>query len=239
MIATGESLDVRESGLPIERFADGYFSTHWGYNRLLLGREFYERFAGFDYMLVCQLDCLVFRDALLAWCDRGCDYIGAPWFHGFRDDVNRGFLGVGNGGFSLRRIAACLRVLEIPGWRVLRSPMCQWRVQHGHMGRLRRLTRLPQLLAMCLGYRNNLRWRFNDSGEYEDLFWGFDAPRFDREFRVPDVKTALDFAFEYAPRFCLEQNGGRLPFGCHAWEKTDPEFWRGVMRRLDLDQGME
>jgi small ligand-binding sensory domain FIST len=26
------------------------------------------------------MDCLVFSDQLLAWCNRGYDYVGAPWF---------------------------------------------------------------------------------------------------------------------------------------------------------------
>jgi hypothetical protein len=35
----------------------------------------------------------------------------------------------------------------------------------------------------------------------------------------------LRFAFEAAPRQCLEMNQGRLPFGCHAWGRYDREFW--------------
>lgn len=239
VVATGAGMDAGEAGLPVEVFDDEYFSTHWGYNRLLLGREFYERFRGHEYMLVCQLDCLVFRDELLAWCDRGFDYIGAPWFYNFRDDVSHGFMGVGNGGFSLRNIESSLRVLRLPGWRVLRDPLEAWRVRYSRKSRWGKALVLPALAAMCVGYRNNLKWRLTESGEYEDLFWGLEASRFDRRFRVADVRTALGFSFEYAPRYCLEQNGGKLPFGCHAWEKTDPVFWRGVLKELGLDSGLE
>ena len=60
----------------------------------------------------------------------------------------------------------------------------------------------------------------------EDGFWAFFAPTYNPIFRIPDTETALRFSFEINPRLCFEQVGGRLPFGCHAWEKHDPEFWR-------------
>ncbi len=94
------------------------------YNRLLLSREFYELFDDYDYMLIYQADCFVFRDGLSEWVGKGYDYVGAPW-HTTRCLVKRGvgyllrtfrlyhtpwfmYNQVGNGGFSLRRISAFL-----------------------------------------------------------------------------------------------------------------------------------
>jgi hypothetical protein len=58
-----------------------------------------------------------------------------------------------------------------------------------------------------------------------DIFWARRAKEYVPDFRIPDWKTALRFAFETPPRQCLELNNGRLPFGCHAWAKYDREFW--------------
>ena len=38
------------------------------------------------------------------------------------------------------------------------------------------------------------------------------------------VAFALAFAFEAEPRRCFERLG-RLPFGCHRWQKFDRAFW--------------
>jgi uncharacterized protein DUF5672 len=108
------------AGLELERFPARYFRNPVTYSRLLLSRRFYEAFAAYEYVLVYQLDCLVFRDELEEWCGRGVDYIGAPWFPGeaapFVTEP-----AVGNGGFSLRRVPAFLEVLETAGDRYARK----------------------------------------------------------------------------------------------------------------------
>lgn len=115
----------------VESFADSFFAGREGYNRLMMSEELYARFLSWDYMLVVQTDVLVFSDRLDEWCRRGYDYVGAPWlpevqtvkgFHPLhrlvwlaRKAMSRltpGFhaielkYSVGNGGFSLRRVAA-------------------------------------------------------------------------------------------------------------------------------------
>ena len=112
--------------LRIETFDARYFDGLHGYNRLMLLPAFYVRFADAEYMLIYQLDVYVFRDELDAWCDRGYDYVGAPLFalrhvmDTARDAV------VGNGGCSLRRIDAMLRVLHGEGLRTLRWVFRMW-----------------------------------------------------------------------------------------------------------------
>lgn len=34
------------------------------------------------------------------------------------------------------------------------------------------------------------------------------------------------FSFEVNPGFLFEQKAFKFPFGCHAWEKYEPEFWK-------------
>jgi hypothetical protein len=128
-------------GLRAEALPDANFASIRGYNRMMLSPALYERFCAYDYVLIHQLDTFVFRDELLDWCARGYDYVGAPWIKpralesrvtGLRlrakqwlfeklerRDPRTGqvhpvrlLLRVGNGGLSLRRVAAFIEVLQ-------------------------------------------------------------------------------------------------------------------------------
>ena len=172
-------------------FAEQYFEGVSGYNKLLISPAFYQTFEHYQYMLIFQLDAWVFEDSLLEWCNKGYDYIGAPWI----DEPTPGKTSalipftklcinqVGNGGLSLRRVSTHLRIAR----------------------RLGLLTRF---------------YHYN-----EDVFWSIFVPMFFRSYRKPTVLEALSFAFEYKPRESYEKIGNKLPFGCHAWERTDREFW--------------
>ena len=60
-------------------FDKNYFRDITGYNRLMLSREFYQKFSNYGFILIYQPDAWVFRDELLDWCNKNYDYIGAPW----------------------------------------------------------------------------------------------------------------------------------------------------------------
>ncbi len=60
---------------------------------------------------------------------------------------------------------------------------------------------------------------------HEDFFWSSVAKRLIPGFKIPDVKTALNFAFEEHPEKLFILNNKKLPFGCHAWEKFNLAFW--------------
>ena len=107
---TPEGLNVDEykkmhSNLMVKEFDKYYFSGRLRYGELMNNPDFYQQFEGYDYMLVYQPDCWVFKDELLAWCDKGYDYIGAPFFIKWFVDRN---LFVGNGGFSLRKVSSMI-----------------------------------------------------------------------------------------------------------------------------------
>jgi hypothetical protein len=226
------SLDISEPllrSLPVARFDNKYFAGIEGYNQLMLSRKFYDAFKAYEYILIYQLDCLVFSKDLTAWCRKGWDYVGAPWFKGHRGDTTYGFWEVGNGGLSLRRVSAFRKVLR--SRRLLKPPI--------ELGRTTRLfptlpalkfivTILKTVLHAC-GFRNTMPYFVRHFTEYEDVFWSLHARRACPSFKIPSPEEALPFAFEYAPRYCFEKNGGRLPFGCHAWNKTDPAFWQEVL----------
>ena len=42
---------------------------------------------------------------------------------------------------------------------------------------------------------------------------------------MASLEDGLRFAFEVSPRTCLDLNGGKMPFGCHAWARYDRSFW--------------
>ena len=90
-------------------FDNEFFEDRMAYGKLMNSQFFYKAFSDYEYVLIYQLDCWVFRDELAEWCDKGYDYIGAPFFVKWFSD--RG-LYVGNGGFSLRKTSAMITYLD-------------------------------------------------------------------------------------------------------------------------------
>jgi hypothetical protein len=190
-------------GVPVLRFADEYFASIKGYNRLLLDPTFYERFdSTHEFMLILQTDAVLLRDELDQWCSLPYDYIGAPWPDGLEVTLNLDcFAGdlakkvkvhVGNGGLSLRRNAACAALLR----------------------------EFPQATDMFLR-----------SGSSEDLFFALLGSQSER-FVVPNERVASLFALELQPERYLALNQGRPPMGGHAWWRYNQPFWVSLLDTL-------
>jgi len=188
-----------------KKLADDFFKNIDGYNQLLLSHIFYDTFSDFNYLLIYQPDCWVFKDELDMWCHKNYDFIGAPWINddnlykvinnnkkqlfelviylqknlGLKKDWR-----VGNGGFSLHKISSSKRALKI-------------------------------FKKQLVNFRAN-----------EDMFWGIYVPLVLPFFKVPDVDEAMKFAFEMNPEQFYELNKRKLPFGCHAWHKYNFNFWK-------------
>jgi hypothetical protein len=223
--ATKEYADFR-----LRTFPERYFTGTQGYSQLLVREEFYRAFAEYEYVLIYQLDCLVFSSNLEEWCQAGWDYVGAPWFKNYQEDTSEGLWAVGNGGLSLRRVARALEVLSSK--RLVDDPKVRGEKteKFGPAPGLRRLVVGLRTLLLEHGYHNTVRWLVQDLGKYpdfhEDLFWAFHARRVVPDFNIATPQQALGFSFEMAPRYCFKANSERLPFGCHAWAKYDREFWK-------------
>lgn len=213
-------------GFRVKRFPATYFGSAEAHNRLLLTRRFYQAFGDYRFILICHLDALVLSDQLAEWCARDWDYIGAPWFAcqhtRWLAEWNR-TSGVGNGGFSLRKVDAFLRVLNSTHRDM--EPAEYWRRYIANKPRYVRLFAFWRRWLKHLSIFNNVRWSLYRHRVAEDLFWSFDATRFDPGFRIAPVEEALGFAWETEPRRCFEMTGGRMPFGCHAWPRYDRAFW--------------
>ena len=53
-------------------------------------------------------------------------------------------------------------------------------------------------------------------------------------FKVPSAQEAVAFAFEAHPDYLYQLNQQRLPFGCHAWQRYQPQFWQTVIAENNL-----
>lgn len=204
-------------------FDSSFFASIQGYNRLLISKRFYKQFRDYKYMLILQLDVFVFKDELQRWCESDCDYIGAPWIDGYHTPASDArYVGVGNGGFSLRKIESCLRALTSFSYIERPKELVDGLCRDFREIPFRSVCRLIKKLTLA----NNTFFLFNDFVHNEDDFWGRLMSRNFDWFVVPDVNEALQFSMEVCPRKMFEDNGRRLPFGCHAWWRYDLDFWR-------------
>lgn len=215
-----------------------HFSSIEDYALYLTSLPFYDHFTEYEYLLIYQLDALVFSDQLLAWCDKGYDYVGAPWYQEVWKKM--GFTpfpydAVGNSGFSLRKISACRQILMAYNrpQNIFRQEIAALLrvIKHGVKDALR-IFRNPQTVNQFFttNYYKKQRNKFHVRGT-EDIFWAFRGREYFPSFNIPRADIAVDFSFETSPRFCLEKNNGKLPFGCHGWNKLDREFWEPYLLR--------
>lgn len=201
----------------VKRLDIAFFQSIQSYNRLMLDIQFYERFKDYDYMLIYQLDAWVFRDELDYWCGLGYDYIGAPWFenYGTYEDGNK-LWAVGNGGFSLRRIQYFIDLLEHNG------PI----KDANTLGLTSSLKNRIYKFLYAKGYQNRVSYFRKDPTLFEDVFYTVYLKGTRFKAKVPSAEEAALFAFEKSPSY-LYSLTGKLPFGCHAWEKNEYEsFWK-------------
>lgn len=204
--------EYQQSGIRTEEFDASYFLDIQGYNKLMLESHFYERFLKYDYILIHQLDAFIFRNELIFWCDKGYDYIGAPWIatnsiiskllKPFNSEsIKRRkpiFFKVGNGGLSLRKTKTFFEISEI-----LKSDIKIQLTEKKH-----------EIYAI------------------EDVFWSLKVPSIFNHFSIPDYKEALKFAIDRKPALSLKMNNNELPFGCHGFDKPKViDFWKPIIDR--------
>ncbi|WP_029037822.1 DUF5672 family protein [Salinimicrobium xinjiangense] len=214
IFAIPEGLEVKQkpSFIKTEEFDKEYFKNISGYNKLMLTSDFYKRFLGYDYVLIYQLDAFVFRDELRSWCQKGYDYIGAPWIatRNLTSSLLRPFKSkslkkrepifykVGNGGFSLRKTKAFYEISE----------------------------KLKQEI------KEQLDEKQDEIYSIEDVFWSLKVPEFFPEFKIPGYEEAVGFAIDRKPELALKLNNNQLPFGCHGIDKPKVKnFWEPIIER--------
>ncbi len=221
-VVAPEGLDIDFPGFGVERFDGRFFGSAAANTQLMLSRPFYRRFQTYEYILIYHLDALVFSDQLEQWCTTEMDYIGPPWFQS--DDTPWVKTpGVGNGGFSLRKVASCLKVLNSTHYRL--PPDEYWARYCATRPKLTQFVNWPRKYFKYLRPFNNIDREIAQFKNNEDRFWSLRAEHYYPGFKMADVDTALRFAFEAEPSRCFERTNHTLPFGCHAWPKYDRAFW--------------
>lgn len=203
------------TGFNYIRLAPAHFRSVETYSRLLLARSFYSLFSDYTYILLYQLDALVFSSDLDVWVNKDYDYVGAPLFNsvvGFLSDPKYERISVGNGGLSLRKISSFLRVLDSEESTT------------GHAITMYQSLRRYAHLRRNIWLDHPTAYPFNEDG-----FWSFEAHKYLPEFSKPDWREAAQFSIEKNPRKMFSEIGEQLPFGCHAWEKYDKEFWSNFL----------
>ncbi len=193
-----EALGTFAEKIRVVRFDPGYFRSISDYNRLMTSLEFYEAFDSYDFMLLYQLDAFVFEDKLAEWCQKGFDYIGAPAFN------REGFEVLGKEEADVYARALSVHRLVFNGGLSLRK-----------IAGIKRLLRIYNTFYPS--------WKGN-----EDMLFSLDSTRLfplKPFMNLPGWDEALSFSFERSPAASYEINGRKLPFGCHAWQRYDPDFW--------------
>jgi hypothetical protein len=221
-----KSLSLRLEGFNFRGYDDCHFANVDAYSRLMLSRSFYESFSEYQHILIYQLDCVVFSNQLEHWCGTDFDYIGAPLFR-VKGDAKSGFSGACNGGLSLRNTSSFLKVLNSDNYVRERVSFLK-DVFHEPFVEVRPLPWMESLKKRVQVAREVRQGVDQYAAGYslnEDHFWSSRAAYFHPGFRVAPPEVALTFAFEAAPSYCFERNGGKLPFGAHAWPRYDRAFW--------------
>ncbi len=225
-----KNLSSNEINIKVKSFDDYYFESISGYNKLLTNIEFYKQFENYKYILICQLEVITFRDEIKKWCGDNYSYVGAPWVkedQAFRSEKPKLF-GVGNGGFSLRKIQDCIRILKFKKNRSF------------FMGYILSLAKTNNYQDF---FKQMIKYLFfsKANGEKfwtkinEDFFWGLGANYTDTLFKVPSNYEALKFGFEVMPSYFYKMNNNNLPFGCHAFEKYESEFWKIIFKENNIN----
>ncbi len=198
------------------RFDNNYFKSVDTYSRLLLGTEFYERFNNYEYMLICQPDAWIFKDELDYWCSLGYSYIGAPWFKG--DKLSKF---AGNGGFCLRKISDMIKLFSLD-----KNIKISWHDFGLIYYRYKKLRLILLLVYMYIKHFLTNEYFWKTVPMNEDMAIVLFAHRFMKDFNPAPPEVAMKFSFEVHPEVLYELNDKQLPFGCHAYLKYNPEFWK-------------
>jgi len=176
----------------------------------------------------------VFSDQLTEWCRAGYDYVAPPWVK-HEDAPYAGMVEfegkIGNGGFSLRKIESFLKVINSK--KLYKDPEDRWRVFKKDRSLFRRVLNIPRKYLYRFSRFNGIQTELSRAVRIEDGFWANRARHYYPQFKLAPLEVALQFAFECVPSYCYEKNNRQLPFGCHAWDTYDRDFWKPFMLPTD------
>ncbi|WP_116170485.1 DUF5672 family protein [Pedobacter agri] len=199
-------------------FENAYFENVFGYNRLMLSSTFYAAFQDYPYILIYQLDAFVFSNQLDYWCSKKYDYIGAPWFYDKGHQSTFKKLKEAFRSYWHRRY----NIKGKDGKPALDKQLNKM-VGNGGFS----LRKTDTFFKICEKYKTQItEYEDKENSIFnEDIFFSIELNRKTNTLKIPSYKEAVNFAIETCPEIAIELTDGKLPFGCHAWEKN-LKFWK-------------
>lgn len=209
----------------IVSFDDHFFKGLAGYNELMLSAKFYKEFIDYEYMLIYQMDCFVFKDELIYWCNQNLDYIGAPWI---RKKYHKNFFEL----FILKIQQYFSNRFNLQNNDVPNKYQFENKVGNGGFS----LRKVRKFYDLCIIMRPIIDFYLSQTiNQYnEDVFWSIEVNRQKRVLNIPSCEKGLKFAFEVPPVKAYLLNEQNLPFGCHDWDKY-ADFWRPIFKWYNFD----
>ena len=208
----------------VEAFDDSYFAGREGYNRLMLSTDLYRRFLDSRYIFIHQSDVYVFRDELEQWCQRGYDYIGAPWLPA-EGDVS---------GWNLpRRAIYMLRQLMGKRKSSCHPINLKYRVGNGGCS-LRHTSHLHDASVKLADALARAAADSSTSENFEDVVWSVRVNELSPgTLRIAPYQEAALFSIESHPSMAMRITGGQLPMATHAFaRRRNRTFWKQYINGL-------
>jgi hypothetical protein len=190
-----------------------FFDKKWflsvkTYSSLLLQKKIWDLFSS-KFVLIYQLDAWVFRDELNYWCKRNYDYIGAPnmefWLSGNFSDCR-------NGGFSLRKVYSIKQSLKFLE-NISNINKCKSKQGYNF-----------------IDFYNVFKSKSWGKMPNEDAYYSLIAPQLMENYKVGTLNMSAKFSFEVGSDILYKKMKNKLPFGCHAFEKYEPDFWKKFIK---------
>ncbi|MFN8416238.1 MAG: DUF5672 family protein [Cytophagaceae bacterium] len=219
-----KSLDLRRYRAVVDEFETisippEKMSSLLNYNKLKLSRFFYRFFLNYEYILTYELDAFIFKDDIEYWCSLDIDYIGAPWLKKVGDSIS--FNGVGNSGFSLRRVSVLDEFIK----KYIRYPNSEpEKLIH------RVYNKFIMVSYRLFPFKENItlqKWCLQN----EDFVISVYGPQVLPDFKIASYMQATKFSFECYPDYMYMQNSFMLPMGCHAWWRYNLTFWKPFIEK--------
>ena len=215
----------------IIKFDKNHFETWPNYNSLLKTNTFWDKFKNYDFILIYQTDCLVFKSNIEEWLKLDYSFIGPPQINLKKEKL--GF--VGNGGFSLRKVSDHLEALnnkEIyfmnTKKQTLKYLLGIKRLKYFIFTIFKTFIIYNKKKRIKHGY--TFRESFIKNSIYpEDIFWCMFGPNLSRNYKVCPPEKAINFGFESAPQLAFKLNNNQKPFGCHNWTHYDKLFFQKLL----------
>lgn len=202
-----------------EEFDDRYFAGRKGYNRLMLSTDLYKRFLGSRYIFIHQTDVFVFRDELEQWCQRGYDYIGAPWLPA-TGDVS---------GWNVERRAIYLMRRGLGKFKAPCDAInLKYKVGNGGCS-LRHTRHFHDTSLMMADMLSHVADNSDQgSHNFEDVVWSvLINEKRPGTLRIAPYQEAVKFSIESHPSMAMHLTGGELPMATHAFaRRRNRSYWK-------------